>query len=483
MRIRVLTMAGICLGALLVVGPASRADDRDLAGKFAKGSDIIGKKVVNSQGDKLGDIQDFALDSNGRIAYGILSFGGFLGLGEKQFAVPWSALHRRGDTFVLDIDKDKLKNAQGFDKDKWPDLANREWGRQISEFYGVRPYWENNTATEQAGAVASEANLRREALDFPLNFQEGKSLHYTINVKPSHPGGISSTGIGTRREDSDRETNRLDPVGGRTAATDAAQECRHETWVKTTKVSGDEATFEVTFDGSKCAMCTAKHTAGGKTPDPSMMKSTYTARVSKDGNLLALDHQSGGSQDASERAGWESIFRNHFQQLLGYGLHDRKLEPGKVYEAAWLKKGAFSPQGTGHETSETAGQKMMEMPPINCVLRYEGWTDVGGQRQVHFAVLPASGSFSGADTGTGNRTDRSSQPREEGQNRDARSADTERYVGGAASSGRNLGVVLYRVDDGCLEKFHFMPSTVLSGDRERNAREGHAWEVMIRRAE
>jgi hypothetical protein len=80
---------------------------------------------------------------NGRIAYAVLSFGGFLGMGDKLFAIPWSTL--RVDTvekrFVLDVDKQKLELAPGFDKAKWPNMADRTWGVEVHKYYAAKPYW------------------------------------------------------------------------------------------------------------------------------------------------------------------------------------------------------------------------------------------------------------------------------------------------------------------------------------------------------
>src|SRR6266545_1040910 len=80
---------------------------------------LIGDKVVNAQGESLGEIEAIMLDvESGRIAYAVLSFGGFLGMGTKLFALPWSALTLDTDEkqFILDFPKDKLENAPGFDK-------------------------------------------------------------------------------------------------------------------------------------------------------------------------------------------------------------------------------------------------------------------------------------------------------------------------------------------------------------------------------
>jgi sporulation protein YlmC with PRC-barrel domain len=107
---------------------------------------IIGNKVVDTDGEQLGNIKDLVIDlDDAQIAYAVLSFGGFLGLGDKLFAIPLEALtfDTRANQVVLDVDKDVLKNAPGFDKDKWPDTAQYEagWLLDIYEYYGYSPYW------------------------------------------------------------------------------------------------------------------------------------------------------------------------------------------------------------------------------------------------------------------------------------------------------------------------------------------------------
>jgi hypothetical protein len=81
--------------------------------------------------------------SAARIAYAVLSFGGFLGMGDKLFAIPWQALtlDTENKGFVLDVPKTQLENAPGFDKDNWPDMADRTWGSEVYAHYGHKPYW------------------------------------------------------------------------------------------------------------------------------------------------------------------------------------------------------------------------------------------------------------------------------------------------------------------------------------------------------
>jgi len=104
---------------------------------------LDGNDVYNAQGEDLGDIKEIMLDMrSGRVAYAVLAFGGFLGMGEKLFAVPWSALkldteHKR---FTLNVDKDRLKTAPGFDADQWPNMADTAWEKSVHTYYGVTPY-------------------------------------------------------------------------------------------------------------------------------------------------------------------------------------------------------------------------------------------------------------------------------------------------------------------------------------------------------
>jgi len=74
----------------------------------------------------------------------VLSFGGFMGMGNKLFAMPWKAFEfaKTENKLVLNVDKEKLKTAPGFDQDaKWPDFADRTWGSSIYKYYGYEPYW------------------------------------------------------------------------------------------------------------------------------------------------------------------------------------------------------------------------------------------------------------------------------------------------------------------------------------------------------
>ena len=111
--------------------------------QFLTASTIKGEKVINKDGEHLGKIEDLMIDlENRRVVYAILSFGGFLGIGDKHFAIPLEALSHRPNErdFTLDVSKDVLEKAEGFDKDNIP--SNRETLASIYTHYGYKPYWQ-----------------------------------------------------------------------------------------------------------------------------------------------------------------------------------------------------------------------------------------------------------------------------------------------------------------------------------------------------
>ena len=108
-------------------------------------SSLASDDVKDADGKKLGKVDEIMIDiPSGRVAYAVMSFGGFLGMGDKLFAVPWSALQVDEDEkcFILDVDRSVLERAPGFNKDRWPDMADPSWGTQVYRHYGVEPYWQ-----------------------------------------------------------------------------------------------------------------------------------------------------------------------------------------------------------------------------------------------------------------------------------------------------------------------------------------------------
>jgi sporulation protein YlmC with PRC-barrel domain len=111
-----------------------------LGPRVLSASSLASDDVYNPNGDKLGSIKELMLDiKNGKVCYAVLSFGGFLSLGEKLFAVPWSALtvDTENQRIVMDTDEERLKNAPGFDTDNWPNMADATWEKSVHAYYGT----------------------------------------------------------------------------------------------------------------------------------------------------------------------------------------------------------------------------------------------------------------------------------------------------------------------------------------------------------
>jgi sporulation protein YlmC with PRC-barrel domain len=137
------TITETTTGTTPIVGPTT--NPQGPGPEIMAASTLEGNDVVNRQDQDLGKIKEIMIDvPSGRVAYAVLSSGGFLGLGDKLFAIPWSALtlDTNRKCFILDVDAERLKNAPGFDKDHWPTMADPTWATQVHAYYGQRAYWQ-----------------------------------------------------------------------------------------------------------------------------------------------------------------------------------------------------------------------------------------------------------------------------------------------------------------------------------------------------
>jgi hypothetical protein len=106
---------------------------------------VEGTEVYNRAGDNLGSIYRLMIDKlSGRVVYAVMSFGGFLGIGERYHPLPWSMLtyDPAQGGYVVDIDRDLLEGAPTYAADETPEWADPTWGRSVHDYYGVRGYWE-----------------------------------------------------------------------------------------------------------------------------------------------------------------------------------------------------------------------------------------------------------------------------------------------------------------------------------------------------
>jgi sporulation protein YlmC with PRC-barrel domain len=150
--------------AILATAPVAAARD-------ARASKVIGRDVRDVQGKRIGDVHDLIVDlGSDRIQYVVLSFGGVMGVGDKLFAFPASSFrnpHSSGD-LVLEVAKESLKKAPGFDRKKWPDFGDKTYRQEIDSYFGV--------ANATAPAIGPNQQLARvsKLIGKDINDKAGK---------------------------------------------------------------------------------------------------------------------------------------------------------------------------------------------------------------------------------------------------------------------------------------------------------------------
>jgi len=169
-----LQLAGAIVGLSAVLG-ASQQGQGPLS--VCLSNDLIGKNVESTRGEELGEIKDIVVHPGSATSYAVVSFGGWMGVGDKLFAMPWSTLKHvdvdpgKGDgeqKLVLPIEKDRLKSAPGFDSSRWPSMANAEWSRDVDTFY--------KDSAQSKSVAPVEAGARKSLLTWRLSELEGTEV-------------------------------------------------------------------------------------------------------------------------------------------------------------------------------------------------------------------------------------------------------------------------------------------------------------------
>jgi hypothetical protein len=120
-----------------------RTDTRETADLIASDK-VEGTEVYRPNGDHIGEIERMMIEKrSGKVAYAVMSFGGFLGMGEDYYPLPWSVLtyNERLGGYEVNISDEQLKGAPKFRRDEDWDWSDRERSRQIYDYYGATPYW------------------------------------------------------------------------------------------------------------------------------------------------------------------------------------------------------------------------------------------------------------------------------------------------------------------------------------------------------
>jgi PRC-barrel domain protein len=105
---------------------------------------VEGTAVRNASGDKVGTIERIMIDKRaGRVAYAVMSFGGFLGMGQDYVALPWHMLRYNEDldAYEMNITENQLRGAPAIAPGWDTGIVSRDWERKVHTYYGVDPYW------------------------------------------------------------------------------------------------------------------------------------------------------------------------------------------------------------------------------------------------------------------------------------------------------------------------------------------------------
>src|SRR5580700_11345593 len=126
--------------ATTTTGGAVATDETD---RLISSDKVVGTAVYNRRGEHLGSVYNLMIDKHsGQVAYAVMSFGGFLGMGESYHPLPWRVLtyDTRLGGYVVDLDRSRLEKAPRYTQTAPPDWSDRTYVHRVDEFYGVPPY-------------------------------------------------------------------------------------------------------------------------------------------------------------------------------------------------------------------------------------------------------------------------------------------------------------------------------------------------------
>jgi sporulation protein YlmC with PRC-barrel domain len=157
-------------------GLSKAEDTMQQLSRFVPTNMIEQYDLVNEQGQELGQVQNFVIDMvAGRIAFVIVAFEDFLGISDKWFAMPWEIMASSPETrkFVVDMPKSALAAAPSMKKDKWTEEINSDWLAECYIHYGLSPYWDGRTFSEEQKKRSAYAVWEREGWLMPFGSRKG----------------------------------------------------------------------------------------------------------------------------------------------------------------------------------------------------------------------------------------------------------------------------------------------------------------------
>lgn len=167
-----------------------------------RASNLDGMQVVNAQGEEIGDIKDIVIDLNsGRVHAAVLGFGGMLGIGEENFAFPIKELKpgKQANQVVMNIDKQKLENREGFSQSQWPGMDDQYWtrGTQAAAGSGAQGKMNLVRASELEGKEVQDKSGRKvgEVQDVIVSLQNGEVKSYVVSLEDGGRANVQGKSI------------------------------------------------------------------------------------------------------------------------------------------------------------------------------------------------------------------------------------------------------------------------------------------------
>jgi hypothetical protein len=165
------------------------------------GSDLIGMRIRNSQGERIGRLTDLVLElKEGRIVFAVISTGGFLGIGAKATALPPGllSLDPEENALLLELDREQLEKAPSFEGNNWPELAVNDWVEATYHFYGEAPFWfEKNSGKQIAGAeeFGGDSAMTRDKSSSDGGWKQLYRATMLIGMKLRNPDNQPMAGV------------------------------------------------------------------------------------------------------------------------------------------------------------------------------------------------------------------------------------------------------------------------------------------------
>lgn len=168
MRMKSLSHALVAVAAISLTTPTFADDTVKLSQHRA--SNLVGATIKNAANESVGEVQDLILDHSGRVAYVVVSHGGFIGIGEKLTAVPWDALHFGREegilgpykSVTLPVTKEQMQNAPTFAEDNYPRVDDNAWVLRVYRVYNL-PVRDNTHDADENPGKAKKAGKKANA--------------------------------------------------------------------------------------------------------------------------------------------------------------------------------------------------------------------------------------------------------------------------------------------------------------------------------